>query len=388
MKAVQNVASSERATLSSSGSPARGERPNVSTQWLRNSSFVATTRPPASMRQTASCRLRTTASRRGAGGGVSSTDSPILIGLAQSPLAHHQIEAQLEQALGELRRGLPAIPNALAHRLFDDLVQRERDGVGQRRRVALDDRGEDVERRLADERRVAGEHLVEHDADGVDVGARVDDRLAAHLFGREVVERAGERAGAVQRIGGVAAAGERGHAEVEDFHAAVATQHDVLGLDVAMNDPRLVRRGERARYAQRNLDGLGEWQRPAREAVPQRLALDVFAGDEVHAVVDADVEDGDDVRVVEHRRALRLALESLELARRGIAEAKELERDFAPQHAVLGEVDVGRCSTSKVLENPVATDLQYIHRGLRDLQVCCRRMEESVSWLTPRSREH
>src|ERR1051326_4121184 len=211
---------------------------------------------------------------------------------------------------------------------------------------------------------------------------------AQHVVGVDAGEVAGEPAGAVQRIGGVAAAGERGHAEVEDFHAAVATQHDVLGLDVAMNDPRLVRRGERARYAQRNLDGLGEWQRPAREAVPQRLALDVFAGDEVHAVVDADVEDGDDVRVVEHRRALRLALESLELARRGIAEAKELERDFAPQHAVLGEVDVGRCSTSKVLENPVATDLQYIHRGLRDLQVCCRRMEESVSWLTPRSREH
>src|SRR5256885_2013482 len=82
--------------------------------------------------------------------------------------------------------------------------------------------------------------------------------------------------------------------------------------------------------------GLGHGERSAREALPQRLTLDVLAGDEVHALVDADVEDRDDVGVVEHRRALRLALEALQLPRLGVAQAKELERDFAVHDGVLG----------------------------------------------------
>src|SRR5206468_3975016 len=109
-KSVQNVAASEWATPSSSGSPTRGERPKVSTQWLRNSSLHATTRPPASTRQTASCRLRTTASRRATSGVELTATYCILesIGGVDAPLAHHQVEAQLEQPFRELRRGLPA----------------------------------------------------------------------------------------------------------------------------------------------------------------------------------------------------------------------------------------------------------------------------------------
>ena len=46
---------------------------------------------------------------------------------------------------------------------------------------------------VALERRLAGQALVQHAAERVDVGARVD-RLAADLLGRDVVERA-RRAG-------------------------------------------------------------------------------------------------------------------------------------------------------------------------------------------------
>src|ERR1044071_10177990 len=134
----------------------------------------------------------------------------------------------------------------------------------------------------------------------MEVGARVDDRLAADLLGREVVRRADGRAGTPQRTGGVAAAGERGHAEVEHFHAVVAAQHDVLRLDVAVDDPRLVRGDERARYAGRNRDRVRGRQRPAREALAQRLAFDVLAGDVVDAGVDADVVNGYDLGGVGH----------------------------------------------------------------------------------------
>ena len=53
-----------------------------------------------------------------------------------------------------------------------------------------DVRGEHLLRRGADERRPAGEHLVRHHADGVDVGAMIDVRIGRGLLRRHVRRRA------------------------------------------------------------------------------------------------------------------------------------------------------------------------------------------------------
>ena len=91
----------------------------------------------------------------------------------------------------------------------------------------------DGERRVAGERRLAGEHVVGGDAERIDVAARIElaafDLLGAH------VERRAHRDADLREVG-AAVALHAGQAEVGDFHFAAAGEHDVFGLDVAVDD--------------------------------------------------------------------------------------------------------------------------------------------------------
>ena len=111
---------------------------------------------------------------------------------------------------------------------------------------------------LPSKARASRGHLVEHGAQREDVGARVG-RLPLELLGRHVLERADDRAllGERPRLGverrldrddGRSVAGSRGQAEVEELGAA-ARQHDVAGLQVAVDDAR---RGARRRAPARS----------------------------------------------------------------------------------------------------------------------------------------
>ena len=97
------------------------------------------------------------------------------------------------------------------------------------------------------ERRVAREHEGEHAAERVDVGAGVD-ALAADLLRRDVAERPDPAAGARRRGRRVEPLGEP---EVRQVDVLAAADEDVLGLDVAVDDPARVRGVERAARAAR-----------------------------------------------------------------------------------------------------------------------------------------
>ena len=120
----------------------------------------------------------------------------------------------------------------------------------------------------------AGEHLVENHAGGVQIAAGVDV-AALGLLRRDVVDGAqgllGE--GAVGRVG------EPGDAEVGHLHAPVPENHDVVGLDVPVDDAPAV-------GVAQGLDDLGDEMEglPPVELVPLLLhvLLQGDAVDELH----------------------------------------------------------------------------------------------------------
>ena len=95
-------------------------------------------------------------------------------------------------------------------------------------------------------------------------------------------------------------------AEVEELRPRLR-DHDVAGLQIAMDDPGPVRLVERIRDLNTVAQNLLERQRPFRQFVRQRFALEQLH----HQVVLADVVQRADVRVIERRDRLRLTLEAL-----------------------------------------------------------------------------
>ena len=94
-----------------------------------------------------------------------------------------------------------------------------------------------------------------------------------------------------------------GQTEIEQLHARLG-DHDVAGLQIAMDDPRFVRAVERLGDLDAIADHLLERQRPFRQAVGKALAVD-----ELHDQISvADVVERADVRVVELRDGACLAL--------------------------------------------------------------------------------
>ena len=110
-------------------------------------------------------------------------------------------------------------------------------------------------RRLV-EAAAAGEHLINDAAKTVDVAARIDG-IAEQLLGAHVFRCPDDEPRARQRLVRPFLDG-LGDAEVDDLrHLATVLgrgDDDVVGLQVAMHDPQLVRRDERFRDLARDID--------------------------------------------------------------------------------------------------------------------------------------
>ena len=93
--------------------------------------------------------------------------------------------------------------------------------------------------RVAAERQLPGQHLVEDDPQAVDVATAIDlVGLAPRLLGAHVGRRAQHLA--VERHRDLARF-TLGQPEVHQVRPARLVEHDVRGLDVAMHDPLFVR---------------------------------------------------------------------------------------------------------------------------------------------------
>ena len=203
------------------------------------------------------------------------------------------------------------------------------------------------------ERHPAREHVEEHRAERVDVGAHAD-LLAADLLGRDVVHGAQQPAGAAV----VDAAELHGEPEVGQVDVALGVEQDVGGLDVAVDEAARVRGVERGGHrGDDRRRALGLEPALAAQHRAQVLALDVAHDLEQHAVLLARVVDRDDVRMVERRGDLRLrdeaAAEGRVVRQRG---RDQLDGDVPVEREVGRPVDDAHATLARHLVEAVTRE--------------------------------
>ena len=219
--------------------------------------------------------------------------------------------------------------------------------------------------RLGGEGGPADEHAPGHDADRVDVRARIG-RLPEGLLGRQVLRRAHHE----PRVAPLAVRAG-GHPEVEDLHdragRASSVEEDVLGLEIPVDDPLAVRRLQAVAHLDQDGDDLRGWERPGPpQPLEEPLALEQLHGDEARAVRAAPVvEDAHHVLVVDHPGDGSLAEEAADrLGGAGQVGLQQLERHLAPVAGVLGDVHGGHAARGEVAGEPVASRHHGPQQGL------------------------
>ena len=121
-----------------------------------------------------------------------------------------------------------------------------------------------------------------------------------------------------------------GEAEVEDLDLPVGRELDVGGLEVAVDDPLLVRRLERLGDLPRDGEGLVERQRAALQPFGEVFALDELHDEGADAARLLEAVDRGDVGVLQLGQDLRLALEPREAVGVGGERlGEDLDRDLA-----------------------------------------------------------
>ena len=177
---------------------------------------------------------------------------------------------------------------ARRHRLVLHLLHGNADGVG------------------AVERQLARGGFVQHDAQRVDV-AGGGEFFALCLFRRDIVRRA-QHAGRLLFRGVL----RTRDAEVHDLHVAVGLHHDVLRLDVAVDDVKTVSHGKRLAHLAADFGDLALIDGAALvNGGFQVGAAHVFHDDVVGAFVLAPVVHVDNVGALQVGSACRFLLEAL-----------------------------------------------------------------------------
>ena len=235
---------------------------------------------------------------------------------------------------------LQAVPHDPLEPRLDALVRRR-----EVRRFLAQDRRHRLRRRVAVERADAREHLVQDRSEREDVRALVRG-LALDLLGRHVAERSHDDAG-LGRGGGrrqvrllralVLVLRQLRETEVEDLDPPVVRQKQVLGLEISMDDPLLVRRREPLRDLDRVVGRLAHRDRAAGHPRAQRLALEQLRHDVRRAVarVGPEVVHRRDVRVIQSAGRLGLLLEPPQpIGVLRVRRRQHLHRDVALQPLV------------------------------------------------------
>ena len=168
-----------------------------------------------------------------------------------------------------------------------------------------------------------------------------------------VLARSGHR----RKIHGTARRSQLCQTEIQYLGVAALGDKYVRRLDVAMNDSLGVRRIERVRNLNPQLQHLLKRQRLAGNAVLQCGAFHEFHGDETASAIFRDFVDGADVWMIERRGCLGFALEAAECLRVfGYVVGQEFESDEPAELYIFGLVNHAHTAATELFDNAVVRD--------------------------------
>jgi hypothetical protein len=134
-------------------------------------------------------------------------------------------------------------------------------------------------------------------------------------------------------------------AEVQNLHAAIASEEQVLGLQIAMDDATVVRRREALRDLHGVVGRLALRHRAVPETLAQRLAFEQFRHDVQHGALAPDVVHDKEIRVVERAGGPGFRLEAADaIGITGSGCRQNLDRHIAAKPRVAGPVHLAHAS--------------------------------------------
>ena len=201
-------------------------------------------------------------------------------------------------------------------------------------------------------RRVPRQQFIRKNAPRVDVRAVVDHRVGARLLRRHVCR--GAEGDAERRKAGGAARGRRtdrfGDAKVGDHRRAAREEH-IVRLDIAVHDPRVVRKRERARYFAQHAHRLTDRQFAAlRNLCSQRFAFHVRHREVRQPARVAGGKQRHDVRVLQLCGQRDLALEPFYRHLPQHLSGQDLDNDLSAERALRGDKDAGHAAAELALD--------------------------------------
>jgi hypothetical protein len=243
----------------------------------------------------------------------------------------------------------------------DETIQRRRDPAGERRRIVVEDRVSGLDGGVALERAATREHLVDDGPESKDVRALIR-RLAPHLLGRHVADRAEDRAvlGVRLRRGQRLASSQchrrhqLGDAEVEDLQPTLLGDEEVLGLEVAVDDALLMRSREALRELKRAAARLLHRQSSFPQTLAQRAPVQQLGDDVRVALVRPDVVHVKDVGVIERAGSARFLLEPAQRFLSVQSRSEHFDGDVAAELAVVGDEDPPHSASADLFLDAVA----------------------------------
>jgi hypothetical protein len=220
------------------------------------------------------------------------------------------------------------------------------------------DAGGDGVRAVGDVWGPPGKQLIEHGAQRIEVGAVIHMLAPVELLRRHVLRRADGEACASER-GRVASAvrlDTAGDAEVGEQHATII-EEDVVGLDIAVDQPERMDGGEGGGDLYADEDGVGGVDTLATiEQIAQRAVEQGHNEVEVLSFL-AVVLDGHDIGVRELADEGSLVLEALDvLGIGGEHRGQDLDRDVAIVGHIASTVDLGHAADIEQVQQRVIAE--------------------------------